>query len=57
MLEEEGVDSKTVMQNFVMQKKGADTAEEELQNLNETNQMVIEKAKKKNTELSLQLKK
>ena len=57
MLEEEGVDSKTVMQNFVMQKKRADTAEEELQNLNETNQIVIEKAKKKNTELSLQLKK
>ena len=57
MLEEEGVDSKTVMQNFVMQKKRADTAEEELQNLNETNQMVIEKAKKKNTDLSLQLKK
>ena len=56
-MEKEGVDSKTVMQNFVMQKNRADAAEEKLQNLNETNQIVIEKAKKKNAELSLQLKK
>ena len=36
-----------------MQKNRADAAEEELQNLNEKNQVVIDKAKRKNAELSL----